>query len=61
MVVNKWSRKDLASYCMSMSVLENTFIRTKVKKLWKQVRGQKLGNESENRNRLNIELSVYYT
>ena len=29
-------------------------------KLWKQVRGQKSGNESENGNRLNIELNVYY-
>ena len=31
-----------------------------MKKLWKQVRGQKFGNESENGNRLNIELNVYY-
>ena len=31
-----------------------------MKKLWKQVRGQKFGNESENGNWLNIELNVYY-
>ena len=29
-------------------------------KLWKQVRGKKFGNKSENGNRLNVELSVYY-
>ena len=32
-----------------------------MKKLWKQVRGQKFGNESENGSRLNIELNVYCT
>ena len=29
-------------------------------KLWKQVRGQTFGNESDNGNRLNIQLNVYY-
>ena len=29
-------------------------------KLWKLVRRQKFGNKSENGNRLNIELNVYY-
>ena len=31
-----------------------------MKKLWKQVRGQKFENESENGNKLNVELNVYY-
>ena len=35
-------------------------IGSKVKKLWKQVRGQKFGNKSDNRNKLNIEINVYY-
>ena len=30
-----------------------------MKKLWKQVRGQKFGNESENGNRLNPQYLLY--